>query len=267
MSDKNTLKQLGIFLLLLYFFSGMTSLAYEVLWVRMLSLQFGVSIFGVVVTVASFMAGLGMGSIAGSRIIEKSINPLVVFAILEGGVAILALLMPWALLQTESLITGLGFGSTLSAWYAIELLIIGLLLFIPAFMMGIGFPVVLSAIKQTPVSLSYIYGINACGAAFGALLPLMLLPEMGWLNSMRLIAAIGVGVAIAALLLSRKTDPTHFAAEVLRSRPRPDSRVLYLYAGIGAAAKEGIVITNPSKNDPIVLLKHFGPGNPDLVLE
>ena len=34
-----------------------------------------------------------------------------------------------------------------------------------------------------------------------------------------------------------------------------------------AAAKEGIVITNPSKNDPIVLLKHFGPENPDLVLE
>ena len=34
-----------------------------------------------------------------------------------------------------------------------------------------------------------------------------------------------------------------------------------------AAAKEGIVITNPSRNDPIVLLKHFGPENPDLVLE
>jgi len=34
-----------------------------------------------------------------------------------------------------------------------------------------------------------------------------------------------------------------------------------------AAAKEGIVITNPSGNDPIVLLKHFGPENPDLVLE
>jgi hypothetical protein len=34
-----------------------------------------------------------------------------------------------------------------------------------------------------------------------------------------------------------------------------------------AAAREGVTITNPSKNDPIVLLKHFGPGNPDLVLE
>ena len=31
-----------------------------------------------------------------------------------------------------------------------------------------------------------------------------------------------------------------------------------------AAAREGVVITNPSTCDPIVMLKHFGPGNPDL---
>lgn len=30
------------------------------------------------------------------------------------------------------------------------------------------------------------------------------------------------------------------------------------------AAKEGVKITNHSSNDPIVMLKHFGPGNPDL---
>lgn len=33
-----------------------------------------------------------------------------------------------------------------------------------------------------------------------------------------------------------------------------------------AAAKAGVTITNPSANDPIVMLKHFGPNNPDLVL-
>jgi hypothetical protein len=33
------------------------------------------------------------------------------------------------------------------------------------------------------------------------------------------------------------------------------------------AAKEGIKITNLSKSDPIVLLKHFGPDNPDLTIE
>src|SRR3546814_16565438 len=30
------------------------------------------------------------------------------------------------------------------------------------------------------------------------------------------------------------------------------------------AAREGVRIVNTSKNDPIVMLKHFGPGNPDL---
>ena len=32
------------------------------------------------------------------------------------------------------------------------------------------------------------------------------------------------------------------------------------------AAKRGVVIHNPSKSDPIVMLKHF-PENPDLVIE
>ncbi|OPZ98015.1 MAG: hypothetical protein BWY71_01407 [Planctomycetes bacterium ADurb.Bin412] len=31
-----------------------------------------------------------------------------------------------------------------------------------------------------------------------------------------------------------------------------------------AAAKAGVKISNPSRTDPIVMLKHFGPGNPDL---
>ena len=29
---------------------------------------------------------------------------------------------------------------------------------------------------------------------------------------------------------------------------------------------EGVTITNHSANDPIVMLKHFGPNNPDLIL-
>jgi hypothetical protein len=34
-----------------------------------------------------------------------------------------------------------------------------------------------------------------------------------------------------------------------------------------SAAKSGIVIANPSKADPLVMLKHFGPDNPDLTIE
>ena len=33
------------------------------------------------------------------------------------------------------------------------------------------------------------------------------------------------------------------------------------------AARYGVTIKNPSRSDPVVMLKHFGPNNPDLVLE
>jgi hypothetical protein len=33
------------------------------------------------------------------------------------------------------------------------------------------------------------------------------------------------------------------------------------------AAREGVSIVNTSSTDPIVMLKHFGPDNPDLKLE
>jgi hypothetical protein len=32
------------------------------------------------------------------------------------------------------------------------------------------------------------------------------------------------------------------------------------------AARRGVVVTNPSETDPLVMLRHFGPGNPDLPL-
>ena len=32
------------------------------------------------------------------------------------------------------------------------------------------------------------------------------------------------------------------------------------------AAREGVTISNPSRSDPIVMLKHFGPANPELAL-
>lgn len=32
------------------------------------------------------------------------------------------------------------------------------------------------------------------------------------------------------------------------------------------AARQGVSFTNPSASDPMVMLKHFGPGNPDLNL-
>ena len=46
----------------LFFLSGITALIYEIVWTRMLTLVFGHTVFSVSVVLASFMAGLGLGS-------------------------------------------------------------------------------------------------------------------------------------------------------------------------------------------------------------
>jgi spermidine synthase len=49
-------------LLALFFLSGAGALTYQVIWVRMLGLTFGVSAFAVATVLASFMAGLALGN-------------------------------------------------------------------------------------------------------------------------------------------------------------------------------------------------------------
>ena len=51
------------FFLILFFMSGFCNLTYEIVWVRMLNLVFGVTVFAVSAVVASFMLGMALGAI------------------------------------------------------------------------------------------------------------------------------------------------------------------------------------------------------------
>ncbi len=234
MSSATTERRLhGAVFLFLYLLSGITSLAYEVLWIRMLSLQFGVSIFGVVVTVTAFMAGLGLGSLAGSLWGRRLRHPLRGFALLEGGVALFALVTPQLLRSLDGGLTAIAAGSGLSAWLGLQMLAVVLVLMLPAFAMGAGFPMILSAMRGSGVSLASIYGVNAIGGAVGALLPLWLLPAMGWLAGVQSVAAVGLLVAILAWLASLRLPRAGLGME---TQERPPWRWLLIYGGIGVAA-------------------------------
>ncbi|MEJ2179531.1 MAG: hypothetical protein P8Y28_03625, partial [Gammaproteobacteria bacterium] len=114
------------FILILYFFSGLASLAYEVLWVRMLSLQFGVSIFGVVITVAAFMLGLGGGSLLGTKILQRISNPLQLFAVVEFIIAIISLGIPFMFQWIEVWQSDLTMQFSIGMWYLWQFLFTGL---------------------------------------------------------------------------------------------------------------------------------------------
>lgn len=223
-------------LVFVYTLSGMTGLAYEVLWARMLALQFGVSIFGVVASVAAFMAGLGLGSILGARWGRAVTNPLAWFAGLEMAVGLYALTSPWLLSSADAWLTEVAPQANLLAWYALQGSAALLVILLPSLALGAAFTLMLHALSPTPVPLAVIYGLNACGGGLGALLPLWLLPTFGWTNSMRIVAGLGLVVGGTALLLASLPWARHKVARVIETSRRPAYLSLLAYAGVGAAA-------------------------------
>ncbi len=202
----------------------------------MLSLQFGVSIFGVVITAAAFMIGLGAGALFGGRWARQISSPLRMFAWLEGGVAIYALSLPLLLRGVDALIHSLG-PEALTAWYGLHGVSALALITLPALAMGLGFPLVLQALTQQPVSLARVYGVNTLGGMIGALLPLALLPMLGWQAAVIVIALIGAAVAAGAWWLSlRSVGPSVTPATPLPESTRLPALSLWAYAGVGAAA-------------------------------
>lgn len=187
----------------LYAVAGFTALAYEILWARVLALQFGVSIFGVVIVVVAFMSGLGAGSLIGTRLVTHLNRPLRLFAIIEAAIASFALLTPLLLERLDVFASGWAPYLPLPQWYLVHGTAAAALLSLPALAMGIGFPLVVQAARIEAVALGSLYGWNTLGGALGALSPLMLLPALGWLASIRLVAATGLLVALGAFLLSR----------------------------------------------------------------
>ncbi len=226
-----------VFLLcMIYCISGLTALAYEVLWARMLAMQFGISIFGVVLSVAATMFGLGAGSLATLKWIPSVKRPLILFAYLELGIALYALLTPTLLKWVSAWLDASAAAQlSLLQWYTLQSAGAVLLLTLPTFAMGAGFVTMLKTIDRSALSPGKIYGLNTLGGVVGALLPLMSLPILGWVASIKITALLGIAVAVVALVLS----PFFCVTERLvpnNNKIRPPFFYLMMYMGIGACS-------------------------------
>ena len=78
----------------LYFLSGCLALVYEVIWIRKLSLVFGVTSLALITVLAAFFGGLALGSFLFGRLAERSRNLIRLYAYLEIAIGIYASLFP-----------------------------------------------------------------------------------------------------------------------------------------------------------------------------
>jgi len=87
----------------LFFGSGFAGLVYEVIWVRMLHTILGSTTYAVSIVLTAFMAGLAIGSFYSGRWIERRTKALKIYAWIEVGIGLFALLSPVVLSALDSL--------------------------------------------------------------------------------------------------------------------------------------------------------------------
>lgn len=84
-------------LMLIYLVPGACSLIDEVVWLRLLKLSLGNTVYASSVVVSVFMAGLALDAFIMGRRCDRIREPLRVYAARELAITVAVLLLPWAL--------------------------------------------------------------------------------------------------------------------------------------------------------------------------
>jgi spermidine synthase len=217
----------GVPLLLLFFLSGVSALVYQVLWMRLLALVFGVTVHAASTVLAAFMTGLALGSAVAGRLSDRVARPLAVFAVAEALVAIAALATPLGLTAVEALYVRVY--PALNDWPVlvgfVRLLLSFAVLVVPTTLMGATLPLVVkSSLARGTIlgrQVSLLYACNTAGAVVGTLVAgIWMIPQLGISWAFRIAAAINLAVAAGALILSRFSAPN--AADAPRQSASPD---------------------------------------------
>jgi hypothetical protein len=222
------------------FLSGIGSLIFETVWLRLSGLTFGNSIWSAALILSSFMAGMALGNAFAASSRLRRWRPLQLYAFLELVIAFLGctiifglpLLGEWLrpLFQTlwnyQSILIGLRFVFSF------------LVLLLPATAMGLTLPVLMEdSFLETAEfgrAIGILYGVNTLGAVTGALLGEAYLVEAFGLLGTALTAGAATSIAAAiALLLTRREGTALPAVRVslplrLSITYRPPWRLLFV---------------------------------------
>ena len=194
----------------LFFFSGACALVYQVMWLRLLALVFGVTVYAASTVLASFMGGLAIGSFVAGRVAGRLQSPLRTFGLIEIGVGLSALATPvllesikqlWVTLQ-PSLPSSLVFLTVARFAGAFAVLIV------PTTLMGATLPIVMRSalVRDAGIGgrIGLLYAINTAGAIIGSLTAgFYLVADVGMARSFQIAAFINVVIGMTAVAAAR----------------------------------------------------------------
>jgi spermidine synthase len=206
-------------ILLCFFFSGVSGLVYQVIWVRELVLVFGATTFAVSTVLTAFMGGLALGSFYFGRRSERIAHPLRLYGFLEIGIGAYGLAVPLIFTALPSVYQGLSAPLQLSflALSAVRFIFAVLVLIIPTALMGATLPVLASYYAHEHgligLRVGALYALNTFGAVVGAAATgFILIPALGMHSSTAIAAAINLALGAVALRVARLEAPVGVAS-------------------------------------------------------
>jgi spermidine synthase len=193
----------------LFLISGFSGLVYEIVWTRIFGLIFGNTTLAISTVLAAYMLGLSLGAIILGRLADSIKSPLKVYALLEAGIGVSALLIPLLRNPIENFFMILY--PTFTDWPTLFVLIkfctAFLLMLPPTLLMGGTLPVLsrgfIEQEKKMGTGIGLLYGINTLGAVSGAFITaFFLIYNLGVNGSIILAAFFNFLIACLAFLLS-----------------------------------------------------------------
>ncbi|HEX5045418.1 MAG TPA: fused MFS/spermidine synthase [Candidatus Polarisedimenticolaceae bacterium] len=203
-------ERLGAAFAALFVVSGACGLVYQVVWTRQLVTVFGVTAFAVSTVLVSFMGGMALGAALLGGVADRVRRPLRMFALLEGGIGVYALLLPLLLRGADVAHRGLS-GMLPDDFVVRSILRFALCLLLllpPTALMGATLPALGRGLLQHAGrfgrGLGILYFVNTLGAAAGCWLAgFHLIPALGLFRTTLLAVAGNAAVATTAFLLER----------------------------------------------------------------
>jgi spermidine synthase len=237
-----------------FFLSGAAGLLYEVVWMRLLGLLFGHTVYAVTTVLAAYMGGLAAGSLLLGRRADRIARPLRVYGLLEACIGLYCLATPLLFAGADrlylKLFTALEPGPATAA--ALHLAFSIVLLGVPTTLMGMTLPLLSRAVVERAslagARVGALYAINTWGAVVGVTgAGFFLLPAIGIQATVWLGVALNAAVALAAVAVDRSAPagavapgpapaPAERPAPDGASLPRPATTIALVAIGVSGAA-------------------------------
>lgn len=194
---------------ILFFLSGGTALVYQVVWMRQLSLFFGSDAYAAAITLSVFMGGLSLGGYLVGRIGDRIKRPLLIYGLLEIGIALCALAFPLIIFGFDDVYRSIyqeSYTTQPLKYQGFRIAVAIQVLLVPTALMGATLPLLIRQFAPKEGELgqwvSFFYATNTLGAFVGTLLAgFFLLQAFGVhdTNLANLFVTLAIGVVAVVL--------------------------------------------------------------------